>query len=247
MLRSTAVLAIDSMWDAAIFPIASLPIVSLPMASFPIAPAAIGASSAAWVRVKLPAMVPVAIQPVYVFSLAIGMGLGLPAIFLRSYAAELHIPRIGLFFLVYAIAAIVMRVVTRRWPERFGNRPIILLGLAGMAASMAMFLLVHAEWQLVLPAVGFGCANAILFPSVVAAGSVTFPLRHRGLATLLVLAALDVGQLVGAPMAGAVLQYSETAGLPPYPTMFLTMAGLLALVSAWYAVVSRGSVVVESQ
>ena len=192
-------------------------------------------------------MVPVAIQPVYVFSLAIGMGLGLPAIFLRSYAAELHIPRIGLFFLVYAIAAIVMRVVTRRWPERFGNRPIILLGLAGMAASMAMFLLVHAEWQLVLPAVGFGCANAILFPSVVAAGSVTFPLRHRGLATLLVLAALDVGQLVGAPMAGAVLQYSETAGLPPYPTMFLTMAGLLALVSAWYAVVSRGSVVVESQ
>ena len=59
---------------------------------------------------------------------------------------------------------------------------------------------------------------------MVAAGSVTFPLRHRGLATVLVLATWDLGQLIGAPTAGAVLQYSPLAGLPPYPTMFLTMA-----------------------
>ena len=171
---------------------------------------------------------------VLVVAVAAGMALGLPSVFLRPYAAEISIPRIGVFFVVCSITAILMRVLARRWPERFGNRAIIVLGIAGAMISLLLFLLVDAEWQLALPAVGFGCTNAILFPAVVAAGSVTFPARHRGLATLLVLAAFDMGQLIGAPVAGAVLRYSPLVGLRPYPTMFLTMAGLMALVGAWY-------------
>jgi MFS family permease len=176
---------------------------------------------------------------VLIIGVAMGVGLGLPGTFLRTYAAELRIPRIGLFFLVYAVAAIITRVLTRRWPERFGPRRIILLGMAGMVASLLMFLLVRTEWQLVVPAIAFGCSHAILFPSVVAAGSVTFPLQHRGLATVLVLATWDLGLLLGSPTAGAVLRYSPRAGLPPYPTMFVTMAALLAIVGLWYALGSH--------
>ena len=150
---------------------------------------------------------------------AMGIGLTLPNTFLRTYAADLHIPRIGLFFLVYAVAAIVTRVIARRWFERFGVRPIILVAIIGLAASQTLFLLVDAEWKLLLPAIGFGGAHAVVFPAVVAAGSIGFPAKHRGLATLLVLASWDVGQLIGSPLAGVLLQYSETAGLPPYPTM----------------------------
>ena len=164
-----------------------------------------------------------------------GVGLGLPGTFLRTYAAGLGISRIGLFFLVYAVAAIITRVLTRRWPERFGPRRIILLGMAGMVASVLLFLMVRVEWQLIVPAIAFGCSHAVLFPSVVAAGSVTFPLEHRGLATVLVLATWDLGLLVGSPAAGAVLKYSPLVGLPPYPTMFVTMATLLAAIGLWYA------------
>ncbi len=189
---------------------------------------------------------------VLLIGVAMGFGLGLPNTFLRTYAAELDIPRIGLFFLVYAAAAIVTRVATRRWPERFGSRPMILLGTAGMVLGLLLFLPVRAEWQLAFPALGCGCSHAILFPSVVAAGSITFPDRYRGLAIILVLAAWDVGQVLGALSVGALLEYSESAGLPPYPTMFLTMAGVLALVGAWYAAASRGAagstvVVVKSE
>lgn len=173
---------------------------------------------------------------------AMGFGLGLPATFLRTYAVELDIPRIGLFFMVYAAAAIVTRVLTRRWPERYGSRPMILLGMAGVVLGLLLFLPVWAEWQLAVPALVLGCSHAILFPSVVAAGSVAFPDRHRGLATILVQAAWDVGQLLGAPTAGVVLRYSEPAGLPPYPTMFLTIAAVLALVGVGYAGASRGEV-----
>jgi len=170
---------------------------------------------------------------------AMGIGLGLPATFLRPYAAELGIPRIGLFFLVYAVAAIITRVVTRRWAELFGPRRIILLGLAGVAGSMALFLLVRAEWQLVFPAVGYGCSHAILFPAVVAAGSLAFPPANRGLATLLMLATWDFGQLIGAPTAGVALRVARLTGLPPYPTMFLFIAAILGIILIYYAAASR--------
>jgi MFS family permease len=174
--------------------------------------------------------------------IAMGLGLGLPQTFLRTYAAQLAIPRIGLFFLVYCAAGLIARVGTRRWPERFGTRRIIVLGLGGIAVSLVLLLPVRAEWLLVVPAITYGCSHAIIFPSVVAACGLAFPAANRGLATVLVLAANDLGQLVGAPTAGAALQYSECFGLPPYPTMFLLMASLLTAVGLCYLALTRVSV-----
>jgi MFS family permease len=178
---------------------------------------------------------------ILLIGVTMGMGLGLPSTFLRTYATELGIPRIGLFFLVYALAAIAIRVPTRRWTERFGPRRIILAGMAGMTASIAIFPLVHTEWQLILPAIGYGCSHAILWPAVVAAVSVAFPPRNRGLATILLLAAWDLGLLVASPAAGVILRSSKAFNLPPYPTMFLSITGLLGAVGLWYALASRNT------
>jgi MFS family permease len=172
---------------------------------------------------------------ILMIGVTMGMALGLPGTFLRTFAAERGIPRIGLFFLVYCIAAVAIRVPTRRWAERFGPRRIILLGMAGMTASVAIFPLVRTEWQLAFPAIGFGCSHAILWPAVVAAGSVAFPPRNRGLATVLLLAAWDLGLVIASPAVGVILRYSASLGLPPYPTMFLSLAALLTLVTLWYA------------
>lgn len=176
---------------------------------------------------------------ILVLGVAMGLGLGMPGIFLRTYAADLGIPRLGAFFTVYAATAIITRVLTRRWPERFGTRPIILIGTGLMVASMLLFLVVRAEWWLAIPAVGYGCFHAILFPAVMAAGSLTFPGRYRGLATVLILATSDLGQLIGAPATGIVLRLSRINNLPPYPTMFITMAALMGAVGLWYALVTR--------
>ena len=151
---------------------------------------------------------------IVIIAVTMGMALGLPSTFLRTYASDQGIPRIGLFFLVYCIAAVVIRVPTRRWSERFGPRRIILLGMAGMTASIAIFPLVHTEWQLALPAVGFGCSHGVLWPAVLAAGSVAFPPKNRGLATVLLLAAWDLGLLIASPSVGVILKYSDSVGPP---------------------------------
>ena len=74
----------------------------------------------------------------------------------------------------------------------------------------------------------------MIFPATVAAGSRTFPKRHRGLATTLILATWDAGLLIGSPVAGVVLHYSESLGLPPYPAMFACIATLMAILTGWY-------------
>jgi hypothetical protein len=73
-----------------------------------------------------------------------------------------------------------------------------------------------------------------LFPAVVAGATISFPLRYRGLATTLILAMMDIGFLIGAPLIGGIVHYAEFVDLAPYPTMFVTVSVLLALATVIY-------------
>ena len=173
---------------------------------------------------------------VLLVSAAMGMGIGLPGTFLRTYAAELGISQIGLFFAVYAPTAIITRLLTRRLPERFGLRPMILAGMALMALSQLLFLVVQNEWQLIVPGLGYGASHAIMFPSAIALGSTAFPNRYRGLGTTLMLAAFDLGQLVGTPIAGWIVDRGDSVGLPGYPIMFCSVAVMFIVVAVVFVI-----------
>ncbi|NQU23250.1 MAG: MFS transporter, partial [Candidatus Nealsonbacteria bacterium] len=177
--------------------------------------------------------------PVFIVGVAMGIGLGMPGTFLRTYTDALDIRRIGTFFTVYALTAIVTRVLTRRLPERIGTTPMILCGLGMLAASQFLLMLVRSELWLVVPGVGYGIAHAVLFPSVVAAGSRAFPDRHRGLGTTVILATWDLGTLIGAPMIGIIHHGSTLLGLSPYPMVFLSLAGLLTSVAVFFVWTTR--------
>jgi MFS family permease len=176
---------------------------------------------------------------VMVMGIAMGFGLGLPMVFLRAYAAALHIPRIGLFFTVYSATAIATRILARRLPERLGLRPVVLTGLCLLIGSQFLFLLVRTEWSLMLPSVFYGIAHAILFPAGFAEGCCAFPSRYRGLGTSLMMATYDVGQLIGAPTAGLLVHFAGKLGLAGYPTMFVGVAIFLALGTGIYATAPR--------
>lgn len=169
---------------------------------------------------------------------AMGVGISLPMVYVRPYAQQLGIDGIKSFFLVYAAVAFTVRISTRRLPERIGVRPMILMGFGSLAVSALLYMVVAVEWQLAIPAVFAGIAHAFLFPSVVSGGSLTFPPRYRGLATTLMLALFDFGNFVGQPILGGIHRTSRLIGLPPYPSMFVAVAGLLVTVGGIYAVVS---------
>lgn len=166
----------------------------------------------------------------------VGMGIGLPGVFLRTYLEELHVPGISFFFWVYAVVAFVTRMSIRRLPERWGIPPMVLLGMAALVLATWGYLPVVARWQLVLPAVPLGVAHAFLFPAVMAGGSGPFPDRYRGLGTTLMLAMLDLGGVVGAPLAGGLLRLAKFQGWPRYPFTFVVLGLTFAAITAWYAV-----------
>jgi len=175
-------------------------------------------------------------QPGFVLAVGVATGaaLALPQTFLRTFAAELDIPRIWVFFAVVASTAVTTRVANRRLPDRVGLATMIFIGTGLMAAAQLLYLVVRSEWQLVFPAMPYGIAQAILFPMIAAVGTSTFPMHHRGLGITLVLASFDVGQLIGAPAAGGILHVCELLGMPGYPTLFTVMAAMLVLVGIVY-------------
>jgi MFS family permease len=172
--------------------------------------------------------------------IVMGVGFVLPTTFLPTYVKHLDIPHTGPFFIVYAITAFLARLATRRLPQLIGVRPMVLLGLAALVISLLCYMVVQTQWGLALPGVFAGISHAVLFPAVTAQGSSAFPDRYRGLGTTVMLAMLDIGTLVGAPLVGGLVDYSENFGLPGYPTMFLVLSVGITITGVIYALGRRG-------
>ena len=173
--------------------------------------------------------------PILIAGIVAGAGLSVPPTFLPRYVAQFGVHSVSGFFFLYAATAIVIRGILLRRVSNPRLDRMILLGTIILCISQVLFLFVHRPWQLVFPGLVFGIAQALLFPAIVAAGSMTFPKRHRGLATTLMMATFDAGLLLGGPVAGITLRLAGQLGWPRYPTMFLVMAGGLLLLAVYFA------------
>ena len=171
---------------------------------------------------------------ILVMGIAMGVGINIPFAFVRPFARELSITGIGPYFLVYAGTAFTVRLFCRKLPDVWGVRPAVLVGTSFLAASMFSFALVSGEITLLLPAALGGVAHAFVFPAAMAGGSLSFPLRYRGLATTLMLTMFDLGNLAGQPVFGTLVSWIEPTGWPAYPLTFSLAGCLLVLFSGMY-------------
>lgn len=169
-----------------------------------------------------------------VMAAVMGLAITLPGTFLLPFVETRGLGGVATFFSTYAVTAFVMRLATRRFTDRVGVPRTVLIGAATLAASMLLYLVVDSAWTLALPGVAAGIAHALFFPAIVAGGSTSFPARHRGTGTTLLLSMFDVGQVVGLPLAGNVVYYSPRLGLPSFPTLFVLMAGLILVAATFY-------------
>ena len=161
-----------------------------------------------------------------VIGVLMGMTIGFPANFLRPWAKEVQIEQIKIYFITYNLVAFVSRMMFRRAPQILGLKNTISLAWGFMAISMLLYLPVQSEWMLCVPAAAAGLAHSFLFPSVVAACSLSYPVEHRGMATNLILAMYDTGVLIGMPAIGMIVTMSRKLGLAGYPTTFCILCGL---------------------
>jgi MFS family permease len=173
-------------------------------------------------------------------AVAMGLGINIPFYFLRPFTQEMGIRRMHTFFVIYAAVAFLVRWLCRRFPDRWGTRPTVLLGMGFLAVHLMAFLLVRNERQLAIPAMLGGIAHALVFPAATTGACRSFPVRHRGLATAWILTMFDLGNLVGQPAVGTILHVARQYGWPPYPTMFVLAAVSIAMVTLYYALRPEG-------
>ncbi len=173
--------------------------------------------------------------PLLLVAVVMGVGLNLPTVFVRPFAASLGVGAISWFFTVYTATAFGTRMALRRVVDRYGSRNMALVGLACLITGIAGFVPISASWHFILPALLIGAAHAMLFPAATAGVCLAFPARYRGLATTLNMAMFDFGALVGAPLCGALLGFSAKRGWDAYPSAFALVALLLAACALGYA------------
>ncbi len=147
----------------------------------------------------------------------------LVSLYLERLAEARGFHDIKLFFFCYAPTAMFLRLAFRRLPQQIGRSRTLFLGMLLMAAGTLCLVGVSTQQQFILPAILMGAGHCFVFPSMIDLCASSLPHEHRGTGTALILAASDVGMLIGFVALGELI---DAAGFDV--TLQLLAAGVFA-------------------
>ncbi len=152
---------------------------------------------------------------------AFGICMAGPFIFVASFIDHASLAFreqsvLGLFFLGYAGLAIIVRLSSRRLPDRVGPAKVLIAGIAFMSIGMLGFSWVTSErtWLILIPAGLTGIGHSLMFHTMTSITLATFPTTVRGTGSALALMMLDLGTILGAPILGWIGEVYD------YPVLF---------------------------
>ncbi len=127
------------------------------------------------------------------------------SLYLERLAEARGFQDIKVFFLFYAPTAMILRVVFRRLPQQIGRTRTLVGGLFLMGTGTLFLVGVATQAQFILPAILMGAGHCFVFPSMIDLCASRLPYEHRGTGTALILAASDVGMLIGFVALGELI------------------------------------------
>ncbi|MFI5395307.1 MAG: MFS transporter [Candidatus Binatia bacterium] len=150
--------------------------------------------------------------------------------FMAPFAQSRGRGAVGGFFMSYAFAAVAVRVVTGRLPDRIGLIRVLIPALLLYAAGVLLVPHISGVPTLILVGAMCGAGHGYAFPifSVLAIEQVSSARRGRAVSWLT--AMFDLGNTVANPLLGAIAQWAG------YRVMFTVVAcGVLsAAVAVWW-------------
>lgn len=145
--------------------------------------------------------------------------------FLTSYAKELGLGNIGLFFTISAIVTFMSRFFSKRIQDFVGFRKLSFILAIIMALATFAISLVQNKTQLFLLAIPCGLASGLLFPifnyriiEAVGTSQIAF-------GTSLYYCGVDIGYGLGAVAWGTIAQYTH------YSLVYILAGGLLVIMA----------------
>lgn len=143
--------------------------------------------------------------------------------FLALYAAERGVDNIGLYFTVNAVLMLFTRPFVGKLTDRYGLLRVVLPSMLAFACSFIVISQSSTLWQFLIAAAisafGYGAAG----PMLQACCMKSVPPERRGVGSGAYFIGVDLGNLVGPVIAGAV---AESIG---YQDMWLVMLAPIGL------------------
>lgn len=176
-----------------------------------------------------------ALLPLWTIGTVFGVVLTGVFVIVKRFTMETGTGTVGAFFSAYIGAAITVRLVGGRLPDRVGPKRVLIPALAVLVAGFACLALASDARELLAAGVLCGIGHGFAFPTlssliVTRAGDSQ---RPTAIAVLTMLP--DIGALVGAPSLGWIIELSG------FPAMFATAAAVLAVGTAAFVIADRGA------
>lgn len=180
--------------------------------------------------------------PPFVVLLLQSFSSGVILTLIASVSTSLGITNKGLFFTVYTLASLAIRLLFSRVSDRHGRVPVLLVSTGVLVVSMVLLAVTHSAVWFWTASVFYGMASGMNSPTVQAwtADLSDETTRGRAMATMYI--ALEAGIGLGAVLSGWLLNH--VAGRAGVQASF-GVAALLAVVAIAYLLIYRRRAVRE--
>lgn len=164
---------------------------------------------------------------VVMFLLCVSYGVVL--IMMPDFTQKLGFKNKGVFFTVYTLASLGIRLVASKSSDRYGRVPVLMVTSFFLAVGMAALGLWQNSWGFWIGTILFGTTHGLIMPTLTAWTVDMSGQAHRGRALAMMYMALEAGIGVGAWWSGWYY-----AGDASNMAITFYVSGFLALVSYGY-------------
>lgn len=169
--------------------------------------------------------------PPFIIQLLQAFSSGVVLTVISTLSTSLHITNRGLFFTVYTVASLVVRLLFSRSSDRYGRVPVLFISSTILAVSMVLLILTDSTIWFWSAAICYGMSWGMNTPTLQAWTADLSDARTRGRAIATVYIALEAGIGLGAVASGWLLnQIGTDSGIDAS----FALAGVLALVAVGY-------------
>ena len=147
--------------------------------------------------------------------------------FIAVFAKNNGYSGLNSFFVFYAIAAVGIRTIGAKYPDRYGIGPFLKGTIA--VYGLGIFLIGWANGPLMFSVAGFLCGfgHGYLFPILNMMVVHRCQDADRGAAVTAYAAALDLGMFLGAPSMGWFAEKVSTAAMFQFSALIFLLVGVL--------------------
>jgi MFS family permease len=157
-----------------------------------------------------------------------------PFTFFATFVMTETVGSAGLFFSCYSIAAISLRILAGKVPERVGPKRVLFPAMGAVAAGLTLLVFARTPFTVGIAGVLTGLGHGYTFPILLGLLVSRARPAERGASLAIFTALFDAGALLGNPMFGAIV---KGAG---YRAMFGASAAIMALGTVVFARMDRG-------